>query len=381
MNGLKVLIVNTTLATRTGTETYVRDIAIGLLRRGHQPVVYAPELGPIATELRRNNVVVVDHLGQLAVPPDIIHGNHNAEVITALLRFPSTPAVFVCHSVTDSNAAPPVHPRIFSYIAVDDACRDRLLSETIPEERVRVSLHGPDLDRFKPRNPLPERPQRALVFSNNANEWTHLAAVRNACAHAQIELDVVGAGVNATSLKPESILGKYDLVFAKARCALEALTVGTAVILCDARGSGPLVTPGNYERLRRLNFGIRALSENNQTEVLLRQIEQYNAHDAAEVSRLVRNGRDLNVVVNELIQSYEEVRAEFRERSTDPAEENRAAADYLRWLTLTTRQKQADLESMLAESLVLRIRNKLSRLPLVDKILTPLAHIARRNGV
>ena len=54
MAGLKVLIANATLATLTGTETYVRDLALGLLRKGHTPVVYAPELGPIAEELRRS---------------------------------------------------------------------------------------------------------------------------------------------------------------------------------------------------------------------------------------------------------------------------------------------------------------------------------------
>src|SRR4051794_30973670 len=233
MAGLKALIANATLATLTGTETYVRDFALGLLHKGHTPIVYAPDLGPLAQELHRRTVPVVDNLNRVGTVPDIIHGNHNTELITALLHFETVPSVFFCHSWTDWISAPPAHPRVLAYVAVDDTCRDRLVFEHgIPEERVRVTLHAADLERFRPRGPLPERPRRALVFSNNANRWTHLGAVPEACARAGVELDVVGSGVNAASDRPESLLGDYDLVFAKARCALEALAVGTAVILC-----------------------------------------------------------------------------------------------------------------------------------------------------
>jgi len=231
MSVLRVLITNTTLASFTGSETYVRDLALGLLRKGQNPIVYSPELGEIAQELRAATVPVLDHLEAMVAVPDVIHGNHNADLMTALLQFPCVPAVFFCHSWTQWLAAPPLHPRILRYVAVDDTCRDRIEFEhSIPEERVQVLLNATDLERFKPRKPLPSRPQRALIFSNGANEYTHLGAVREACARAGIELDVVGAGVNGATSKPELVLPKYDLVFAKARCALESLAVGAAVI-------------------------------------------------------------------------------------------------------------------------------------------------------
>jgi len=284
MPGLKVLIANATLATLTGTETYVRDLALGLLHKGHTPIVYAPDLGSIAQELQRRTVPVVDNLNRVGTVPDIIHGNHNTELITSLLHFENVPSVFFCHSWTDWISAPPSHPRILAYVAVDETCRDRLVLENaVPQDRVHVLLHAVDLERFTPREPLPEKPARAVVFSNNANHWTHLNAVREACKRAGIELDVIGAGVNASTLNPESLLSNYDLVFAKARCALEAMAVGAAVILCDAGGSGPMVTTAEFDRLRRSNFGIRTLSENLDAELLLREIRRYDPKDAAEV--------------------------------------------------------------------------------------------------
>ena len=381
MAGLKVLIANATLATLTGTETYVRDLALGLLHQGHTPIVYAPDLGPIAQELHRRTVPVVDNLNRVGTVPDIIHGNHNTELITALLHFETVPSVFFCHSWTDWISAPPLHPRILAYVAVDETCRDRLVHENaIPEDRVHVQLHAPDLERFTPREPLPEKPARAVVFSNNANQWTHLNAVREACDRAGIELDVIGAGANASTLNPESLLSNYDLVFAKARCALEALAVGTAVILCDTAGSGPMVTTAEFDRLRRSNFGIRTLSENLDAEVLLREIRRYDPKDAAEVSRRIRT-TDLGSAVNDTLVLYHQVIEEFRRRPTsDPIEENHAVAEYLRWMTLAVRRKQALLESMLANSLTLRLRNRIGRIPLMETLVRPLARWARRNG-
>jgi len=382
MAGLKVLIANATLATLTGTETYVRDLALGLLRKGHTPIVYAPELGPIAQELRRHTVPVVDNLSHVGTIPDIIHGNHNTELITALLHFETVPSVFFCHSWTDWISAPPSHPRILAYVAVDETCRDRLVLENaVPQDRVHVRLHAVDLERFRPREPLPEKPARALVFSNNANHWTHLNAVREACKRAGIELDVIGAGVNAAALNPESLLSNYDLVFAKARCALEALAVGTAVVLCDAAGSGPMVTTAEFDRLRRLNFGIRTLSENLDAELLLCEIRRYDPKDAAEVSRRIRTTADLESVVEDCVVLYREVIEEFRRRTvSDPIEENHAVAEYLRWMTLAMRLKQAQHESMLANSPTLRLRNQIGRIPLLEKLVKPLARWARRNG-
>lgn len=383
MQGLRILIANATMATLTGTETYVRDLALGLLRRGHAPVVYAPELGELARELRRATVPVLDDLAALALTPDVIHGNHNTETLSALLHFEGVPAAFFCHSWTDWVSAPFAHPRLLAYVAVDDTCRDRLVCEHgVPEERVRVVLHAADLERFRPRVPLPERPRRALVFSNNANQWTHLAAVREACARAGIELDVVGAGAGTQTSRPEDVLGDYDLVFAKARCALEGLAVGAAVILCDAVGCGPLVTAGELGRLRRLNFGIRTLTERPDAELLLREIERYDAADAAEVSRRVRASSSLDAVVDETVAVYMDVVEEHKRLPpTDPAEEARAAAEYLRWLTLATRRRQAEYEAMLANSLTLRLRNRLDRYPLLGGAVSRLARLVRRSGV
>ena len=334
MGGLTVLITNNTLANRAGSELYVRDIATALLKRGHRPIAFSTVLGDVARELRAATIPVIDSLDALSTPPDIIHGQHHVEAMMALLHFPSTPAIYFCHGWIPWEEAPPRFPRILRYVAVDDTCRDRLVLENaIPEDRVNVLLNFVDLERFKPRGPLPSRPERAVIFSNNANEQTHVRAVRDACERAGIALDVVGLSSGNVSAEPETVLGNYDIVFAKARCALEAMSVGAAVVLCDAAGVGPMVTARELDRLRPLNFGIRTLGESISVDAIAREIAYYDAGDAALVSQRIRGAAGRDAVIDELLSLYDEVIAEHAAIGvSDWVAECRAAGEYVRWL-------------------------------------------------
>jgi hypothetical protein len=331
---LRVLITNNTLANRAGTELYVRDLATALLDRGHTPIAFSTVLGDVARELRASTIPVIDSLDALVTPPDIIHGHHHVETMMALLHFANTPAIYFCHGWLPWQEAPPRFPRILRYVAVDHTCRDRLTFESgIPENRIRVLFNFVDLERFAPRSPLPARPRRALIFSNSPSDQAQKKAVREACQRAGIALDVIGSSSGKVSSNPGKVLGNYDIVFAKGRSALEGLAVGTAVVLCDAAGVGPMVTTHELDKLRPLNFGIRTLRQSLSVNALERQIARYDADDAAEVSKRIRAiaGRDL--VIDDLLALYQEVMEEFQETQFDPMADERAAADYLRWLS------------------------------------------------
>ena len=340
--GLRVLITNRSLATRRGTELYVRDLAFGLAERGHTPVVYTPEPGEVAREIRAKTIPVTDDLLTIAEPPDVIHGHHGLETLAALLAFPGVPAVAFCHSWIGWAAAPVSSPRVLRYVAVDQTCRDRLRFELgIPDERIRVILNSVDLTRFRPRPPLPGRPKRALVFSNAAGPGkAHVLAIQQACAAAGIELEVVGVTAGRPLARPEEALGGFDLVFAKAKAALEAMSVGAAVILCDEVGAGPMVTTANLGHLRQVNFGMRALSHPVTPEHLAGEIARYDAADAAAVCRAVRAAAGTGAMVDELCSLYAEVVAEHAAAGAgDSRAELRAAAAYVQELSPRLRQR------------------------------------------
>ena len=368
---MRILLTNHTLATRAGSGLYIRDVACSLLKRGHTPIVYSTKLGAVAEDLRAATVPVIDRLDKLATPPDVIHGQHHVQTMTALLHFSGVPAVFFCHGWLPWEETPPQFPRILRYAAVDETCRDRLVYEQgIPTERVRVILNFVDLKRFLPRRPLPARPSRALVFSNSARDQGYAHAVREACRRRGIAVDVLGLSAGTPTEHPEHLLGQYDLIFAKARCALEALAVGTAVVLCDEAGLGPMVTTSDFDHLRRLNFGIRTLRHRVDAEAVDREIARFDPLDAAEVTRRLRATAGMEAAVDDIAALYEEVLAEHKATvMTDAGAEGRAAAAYLRGLA------DAVDARVRAGSMVFRLQKRVRRLPLVGALA---GYIARR---
>src|SRR5215510_8342225 len=136
-SSLRVLITNNTLADRAGTELYVRDLAIGLAKRGHTPFAYSTKLGDVAAELKTHGVTVLADLEKLPAAPNIIHGHHHLNAMTALMKFAGAPAIYVCHGSEPWEETPPVFPRIRRYVAVDQPCKERILKQSIPEDKIR----------------------------------------------------------------------------------------------------------------------------------------------------------------------------------------------------------------------------------------------------
>jgi len=324
--GLRVLITNYCLTSHTGTELYVRDIALALRRQGHIPAVFTSWPGKVSDELKAAGITVTDSLKQLDFEPDIIHGHHCYETLLAVIRFPGVPVLFICHDHTQWTDRPPKHPRISRYFGVSELCIKRLRDSGIPSDMIGRLYNFVDLERFKQRPPLPEKPKKALVFSNYATNETYLPAVYEACSRAGIELTAIGSGVENPVERPEEILGQYDLVFAKAKAAMEAMAVGCAVILCDFGGVGPMVTTSNFDSLRPLNFGFQALTESHTPENLLRQIGLYNPVDARKVSERLRARAGLSQAATELSYTYRQIIDEYQ-----PVKETGCFATILRY--------------------------------------------------
>ncbi|MGI8981670.1 MAG: glycosyltransferase [Pirellulaceae bacterium] len=374
---LRVLITNHMLAGRTGTEMYVHDVAKGLLVRGHTPIVYSPRVGPLARDLALASVAVVDDLSRVALPPDIIHGQHTLESATALLHFSHTPAVYVCHDWSWENDMPPQISRIRQFVAVDATVRDRLIHrEGIPETCVSVVNNGVDLQKFLPRGELPRAPRRALVFSNYMS-FEQLARIRTACASRGISVDGVGANLGNVSSQPEKLIGQYDLVFAKGRCAWEALACGVAVIVCDTWGLGPLVSTQNIDFTRQRNFGRRLLQTQLSEQAVHAQLGRYDAADASQVSRRIREDCGLDKMVDRLILLYEQaISSHLAAKHASADEEQRCMARLLQSWSRCKQPPQIevpDLRKMIQEEL------QAQQLPILQKLETLATR--RRRGL
>lgn len=330
---MRVLLTNIALETRGGSELYLLDMARWLRRQGHAPVAYSARLGAFADTVRQHAIPVIADLDRLAEPPDLIHAQHHLPAMAALARFPSTPAVYFCHGWLPWDEAPLRHPAIRRYVAVSTATRERLVAEHgVPPSRVRVLPNFVDTERFHPRGRLPARPERALVFSNQAEEGGWVGVVRAACAARDIAVDLAGWRAGRPLDRPEDVLGGYDLVFARGRSALEAMAVGCAVILCDAEGLGPLVTSGALDRLGDGNFGLQVLTHPHRLDLILAAIDAYNPGAAAACAVAVRATRAHLKVLPRVFAVYEEALAAHAEAPHAVDEAHAAAGAYVTWL-------------------------------------------------
>lgn len=329
---MKVLLTNNTLAGYAGTELYVRDVALELLRRGHQPMAYSTSLGAVAEELRAAGVPAVQALADLAETPDIIHAQHHYDTLTALTWFAQTPAVYFCHGAVPWEERPFRFPQILRYVAVDEACRERLIVEGgVPADDIEMILNFYDAARFAPRPPLPAKPSRALAFGNVFSEAGALPALREACRACGLSLDAAGLGVDRTAAEPGPLLRHYDVVFAKGRSAIEAMGVGAAVILCGDEKMGPLVTAANFYSLQRANFGFRTLTRPLTAQAVAAELRSYDAPDADAVALHVREHCELKPAVDRILGVYEQVLAAAASRPPpSPLARSQAVSSYLR---------------------------------------------------
>jgi len=89
--------------------------------------------------------------------------------------------------------------------------------------------------------------------------------------------------------------------------------VGAAVVLCDAGGSGPMVTADLVPRLRQWNFGARTLRDALSVDRLADEIAKYDPAGAAAVSAIIRQDAALDLALDR----YEELYAEVMRLTSD----------------------------------------------------------------
>jgi glycosyltransferase involved in cell wall biosynthesis len=307
------------LKARSGTEVVTIEMAMGLARRGHDIVVFSPDLGPSAESLRAAGITVTNRLDAVAFAPDVVHGNHSVDLVHGLIRFPDAPGVFVCHNSDHWACSPPDLSQVRAFVAVDRACRDRIVND-LPRVRddVRIIQNAVDLERYRSRDALPARPSRALALTKFSD---HLAALHAACAACGLQLDQFGPGTGQVVDDLPDRLKQYDLVFATARMALEAMAVGCAVIVVDARGLAGMVTAQNCAAWREDNYGRRILTRPVTADAIMEEIARYDATDAAAVAADVRAHHALD----RILASYEQV---YRGAAGAAADRDRVAREW-----------------------------------------------------
>ena len=258
---LRVVFAMHRFAATGGTESYSFTVARELLRLGHEPVIAAEDLGPMADVAERHGIPVARSPAELPAACDVVFA-HDAIGAAALgARYPGARLVYFGHSDLFDHQLPPIPVSLA--IAASDRVAARL-SALGSAPRVERLTHPIDPERFAPSDEIAARPRRALLLSNYLDGERRRALV-DAWEAAGVECVQIGApATTVVDVVPE--INAADIVVAKGRAALEAMSCARAVYVYDEFGGDGWVTTATYPGLEADNFAGQA-SPNPRTPV------------------------------------------------------------------------------------------------------------------
>jgi len=338
---MKILMTNHRLQSLGGTELFVAEIAESLIARGHDVCVFSTAIGdPIAARLTSLQIPFVTDPKACPFQPDLIHGQHHLETITALCAWPACPAIYFLHGATPWEEAPPKHPRILAYLGTSPRF-GWYIAETcdVPESSVIVAPNFFDSRRFTRVRPLNTSTGRALVFHNTMPpDGPAFRALRAACDTVGLKLETLGHAFGKTSPTPETLLPDYDVVFAAGRSAIEAMACGCAVIPISAEQSADWICPDNFADLSMRNFTAEVAAPPIDTKHIINELRRIDSQQTHAVTQIIRQEASIDRTTDILIQAY--TAALGTPLAPNPGDEVSALSRYL--LTIAQRVKDSD---------------------------------------
>lgn len=302
---MNILITNRELDRYSGSTLYVKELALSLKKRGEVVQVYTFIIGKIGKELMKEGIFVTNNLKKITFYPDIIHAHHNITTIDVVSYFRNSPVVLWIHDRLNKMDHPFLHKNILKYVAVDYNCKERYEKDSnFDPSDSEVIYNWVNLERFKLKKHINKKPKKALVFSNYAKDNNHLTAIKSACEKSQISIDVIGIGSGNIKYDPENHLANYDIIFAKAKAAMESITTGAGVIVCDFTGLAGFVTSNNVAHYRKYNFGMKLMKFDITPANIINEIRKYDASDIKNVSKIIRADIDIHLVIDQLLDLY-----------------------------------------------------------------------------
>jgi len=240
-------------STFAGTETYSLTVAEELQRLGHEVVVHAPTLGPIAGEARDRGIDVVAEEHRLPASCDAVLAQDAGSAFALAARYPDARRLLVVHSDYFALQSPPQLQGVCDAVVVlNDRVRRHVerLAAVPPVVRLRQPV---DLKRFGTRGGVASRAARALILGNYLRGAV-AEQVAGACRAAGIE--PVFAGTLATPTHaPELAIADADLVIGLGRCVVEAMAGRRAAYVHGIAGGDGWVTPERHATLEADGFG------------------------------------------------------------------------------------------------------------------------------
>lgn len=167
---------------------------------------------------------------------------------------------------------------------------------------------------------------------------------------------------------PEEILNKYDVVFGKAKAAMEALATGAAVVVCDFRGLGGIVQSENYAHFRKFNFGMKTMTQTISVENIKRELRKFNYEDNRNLAIRISEEASLDKYTDKIIQIYQNAISDDQPLSAEEQYEDERVINEYQSMKTALYQNKINAHLHHINKLNKRIDDLNYKLPHADKI-------------
>lgn len=315
---MRIVLGTHDFSSFAGTETYTQTVAVELQRLGHEAIVYAPTLGPIAEQTRAHGVAVVDRLDQMPSTCDAVVSQDTSAAFALTKRFHDAVRLQVVHSDYHALQSPPQLDGVCDAVVVlNDRVRRHV--ESLAQHPPIVRLGQPvDLRRFRgQREGQEQRTNRVLILGN----YLHgpiAEVVTGACRDAGLE--PVQAGVHtAPTATPEQLMADVDVVIGLGRCVIEAMACHRAAYVFGLMGSDGWVTPDSYPAMEADGFAGSATTRCVNRQDMADDLREWHAQMGLVNRQLAKSGHDIQQHAQQLV-------AELRSHMTAGARPEPATA-------------------------------------------------------
>lgn len=250
---MRFVLANRHLLAAGGTEVHLVTLADHLQRLGHEVLLYAPELGPFGDHARRRGIQVHDNLRELPATCDVVFAQDGIVIHELGQRYPQALTLFrVCGDVFDFQLPPQLDGLVDLIVVLSDRYERiaKACAVKVPVLRLRMPI---DIDRLVPLGTIRDRPERAVMLGNYSEREE---LVREVWGRHGVSVRRVGGDVQTYDVAVA--VADADIVVAKGRAALDAMSCGRAVYVYDIFGGDGWVTPEGYAALEADNFAGQA---------------------------------------------------------------------------------------------------------------------------
>jgi hypothetical protein len=320
---VKILLGTHHLEMRAGSELFAAELIASFQARGHEVAAFTFFKGEIGEVIEANGTPVFethDKNAMVRFQPDIVQTCHIpcAHFLRAI--FPDAVRVHAMLGAFPPLEAPPLGGDAYGLgLAVSEEVLDRINKTSFAQDVETVIFRNwYDDEAVKsaarrqntPQNADGRRLRVAVISHHVAPELiAALTALENAGA---VKAEYFGVQYK-TVVVDGDFLANYDLVVSIGRTALLAAACGIPCIMADIHGSDGLLTAGNLDAVRTVNFSGRLHRHPITKTHIQEQIDQIPAHDREQLRGRVTAAYSLRARAEWLLSRYEELLAEARD--------------------------------------------------------------------